>query len=115
MSHDHHNDNHGSEPKPVSFTVPLIFGIVVVFIILSFVSLGNPCPEHDCAENCSKECKEKCEKGEHGAEMKHGEGHASEATEVHEEHGTAAVAADSAKTEAAAEPAKEEKKEEAHH
>jgi hypothetical protein len=113
MSHDHHHDNHSNEPKPVAFTAPLILGIVAVFVLLAFVSLGNPCSEDDCDENCSKECKEACAKGDHSLhpnEMKHGEGHESTATEASETH--EAAASDNAK----AEPSKgEEKKEEAHH
>ena len=69
MSHDHHNNGH-QENKPVAFTTPLILGAVTVFIILLFVSLGNPCHGHDeaacCGEQkCSKECMEACEKGDH--------------------------------------------------
>ncbi|MGZ3930677.1 MAG: hypothetical protein ACXVP0_04750 [Bacteroidia bacterium] len=117
MSHDHHHDSHSNEPKPVSFTAPLILGIVTVFVLLAFVSIGNPCHERDCAENCSKECKEACEKGEHGehgTEAKQGEGHEGHEAAAAEGHGAeaAAVTADSSKTE----PAKaEEVKEEAHH
>lgn len=122
MSHDHHDHSHSNEQKPVSFTAPLILGIVAVFVLLAFVSLGNPCPDRECEENCSKECKESCKKGghggheEHAAEMKHGEGHA---TEGHEATATEAAAVTSDST-AKAEPAKEEakteeKKEEAHH
>ncbi len=63
MSNDHHNNGH-NEKKPVAFTAPLILGSITIFIILLFVSLGNPC--HGCCEGkeeCSKECKEACEKG----------------------------------------------------
>ncbi len=66
MSHDNHNNNGHSEPKSVAFTTPLILGVVAVFIILCFVSLGNPC--HGCCEEkqeCSKECMEACMKGDH--------------------------------------------------
>lgn len=64
---DHHNDHgHSSESKPVSFAVPLILGAITVFIILLFVSLGDSCcQESACAEGCSKECMEACEKGDH--------------------------------------------------
>jgi hypothetical protein len=69
MSHDSHNHNGHSENKPVSFTAPLILGAVTVFIILCFVSLGNPCRHKEmCCEDgkeCSKECMEACEKGDH--------------------------------------------------
>ncbi|MFN7910954.1 MAG: hypothetical protein ACK5QC_03965 [Bacteroidota bacterium] len=73
-SHNHHSD----EKKPVAFLAPLIFGLVIMFIILSFVSLGNPSHGHsDCAnkEDCSKEC------AESGKEGKHEETHASHASE----------------------------------
>lgn len=69
MSHDSHDNNGHQENKPVAFTTPLILGAVTVFIILLFVSLGNPCHGHDkeCCEEqkCSKECMEACEKGDH--------------------------------------------------
>jgi len=138
MSHNHDDHSH-SEPKAVSFTVPLILGAVTVFIILLFVSLGDPCHhESACAEGCSKECMEACEKGDHskhpaGMSMEechknmkgHGEAHGEcgdckEGKECahHGKHAeeTAAVetVSDSAAvpaTEHAAEPAREE----AHH
>ena len=112
MSNDHHNNGH-NEKKPVAFTVPLILGCVVVFIILCFVSLGNPCHGHsecECKENCSKECMVACEKGDHS---KHPEAVAGkeEGKEVAEEN----EAAESKEAEAAendsthkAEPVKEE-------
>ena len=81
MSHDNHDNNGHSENKPVAFTTPLILGFVAIFVILCFVSLGNPCPNKCCDEKCEKECTEKCEKG--GDEGKHEEAHG-EAT--HEEH-----------------------------
>ena len=65
MSNDHHNNGH-NENKPVAFTAQLILGAITVFIILLFVSLGNPC--HGCCEEkqeCSKECMEACMKGDH--------------------------------------------------
>ena len=74
MSHDNHNNNGHAEKKPVAFTVPLILGLVTVFVILLFLSLGNPCHGHDdCKgkEKCSKECMEACKKGDHS---KHPEG-----------------------------------------
>ena len=87
----------------MAFTAPLILGCVAVFVILLFVSIGNPCQAECCSEaECKKECAEKCEKGHEGkAEEAHGEA-------THEEHAaeTAAVV-DSTK----AEPVKEE----AHH
>lgn len=113
MSHDHHNNNGHSEKKSVAFGTPLILGIVTVFVILCFVSLGNPCHGKCCDEGeCKKECAEKCEKGHEG---KHEEAHGAA---THEEHGAHAAVADSTATTApadtthhAAEPAKEE----AHH
>ena len=113
MSHDSHNNNGHQENKPVAFTAPLILGCVAVFIILLFVSLGNPCHGHEgceCKENCSKECMEACEKGDHS---KHPEGVAGkeEGKEVGEENeaneskeGEEAEKTDSTKTE----PEKEE-------
>ncbi len=65
MSHDHNSNGH-PEKKSVAFTAPLILGAIAVFIILCFVSLGNPC--HGCCEEkqeCSKECMEACMKGDH--------------------------------------------------
>lgn len=118
MAHDHHHNGH-KENKPVAFMTPLICGLVTVFVILAFVSLGNPCHhEEKCCtgKECSKECMEKCEKGDHAEckDMEEGHGHGAEAK--HEEHhateNAAAVetpvATDSTKKE---EPAKEE----AHH
>lgn len=116
MSHDHHNHGH-SEKKSVAFGTPMILGAITVFIILCFVSLGNPSHGHskcECKEDCSKECMEACEKGDHGKHPDakgHEEGHA---TAAHEEHAAETVAtettavADSTK----AEPAKTE---ETHH
>ena len=86
MSHDSHNDNHGSEKKSVSFAAPLILGLVTMFIILLFTSLGDPCNECCCAKGCDKECTEACEKGGH--EMKAGhekEGEKEEAKEGEKE------------------------------
>ncbi len=62
------NNHHSDEKKPVAFTAPLIFGLVIMFIILSFVSLGNPCHGHsECAgkEDCSTECAKSCSDGKH--------------------------------------------------
>ena len=136
MSHDNHNNNGNGENKPVAFTAPLILGCVAVFIILLFVSLGNPCHGHgkECCEEqkCSKECMEACEKGDHskhpaGMTMEechgkmegHGEcGECKDGKECthHAKHGEEVAATDSTATAAdtthhAAEPAKEE----AHH
>lgn len=106
MSHDNHNNNGHSENKPVAFTTPLILGIVAIFVILCFVSLGNPCHNKCCEEGeCKKECAEKCEKGER--EGKHEEAKA-------EEHATETVAVETA---AVVDSTKHEEpvKEEAHH
>jgi hypothetical protein len=121
---NHHDSHHDSgTKKPVSFTVPLILGAVTVFIILLFVSLGDPCPHKECCENneeCSKECMEACEKGDHSmhpSNMKHeGEGHHPEkgATSETPEHSTEASTAPAADTTHAL-PAAEEKHEEGHH
>ena len=79
---EHSNDNH-NQPKPVSFTAPLILGLATLFIILSFVSMGDPCNECCCQEECSKECAEACEKGGH--EMKAGEAKDGEKSAVKED------------------------------
>lgn len=110
MAHHDDNHNHVATNKPVAFTVPLILGIVTVFIILLFVSLGDP-GHHECAckENCSKECMEACEKGDHSKHpegMKHEEeGHKPEGATMsnHEGHPmneSANQGADSTHTEA---------------
>ncbi|MBL7911906.1 MAG: hypothetical protein JNJ41_12685 [Bacteroidia bacterium] len=77
-SHDHH-DNHSNEPKAVSFTVPFILASVTLVLIFLFLSLCDPKKhgECECKEDCSKECMEACEKGDHS---KH------PATMGHEEH-----------------------------
>ena len=116
----HHHDDHGhghNEQKPVSFTVPLILGAVTVLIIVLLVSLGNPSHHGKCecadAAECSKECMEACEKGDHNmhpAEMKHGEGH--------DKHAEETAPVEAAKDSAAVEPTEhtaEPVKEEAHH
>ncbi len=79
MSHDHGHDNHSNEPKPVSFTVPFIMASVLLTIIFLFLSLCDPKKhgECECKEDCSKECMEACEKGDHS---KH------PVTNAHEEH-----------------------------
>ncbi|MBP7809480.1 MAG: hypothetical protein KA163_09320 [Bacteroidia bacterium] len=136
MSHDSHNNNGHQENKPVAFTTPLILGAVTVFIILLFVSLGNPCHGHDkeCCEEqkCSKECMEACEKGDHskhpagmteeqchGKKEGHGEcGECKDGKECahHAKHEEAHVAAtDSTATPADTTHHAEPVKEEAHH
>src|SRR5437868_15469699 len=116
MSHDNHNHNNHSENKPVSFTAPLILGSITVFIILLFVSLGNPCNAKCCTgEECSKECAEACEKNDHS---KHPEG-----MEAGNEHETKVEAVETENSHAAELPAdttkkattETEVKEEAHH
>lgn len=70
MSHSEHSS---SEKKPVAFTVPFILASVTVVVILLFLSLCDPKPHHskcECKEDCSKECMEACESGDHS---KHGE------------------------------------------
>jgi hypothetical protein len=115
MAHDHNHNGH-KENKPVAFMTPLICGLVAVFIILAFTSLGNPChhKEQCCTgKECSKECMEKCEKGDH-KECNEGmeEGH--EVGAKHEEHAAESTAAE---TPAVADSTKKEEpaKEEAHH
>ncbi len=127
MSHDSHNNNGHQENKPVAFTTPLILGAVTVLIILLFVSLGNPCHGHskcECKEDCSKECMEACEKGDHSkhpAEMKEGHGECGECKDGkecahHAKHEEAHVAAtDSTATAADTTHHAEPVKEEAHH
>jgi len=75
----HHHEEHETEKKPVAFTVPLIFGATIMFIILLFVSLGDPC--HGCCEDekADKCCKPGTEvkSDTHGHEA-HGENHGEE-------------------------------------
>ncbi|MBA3682086.1 MAG: hypothetical protein H0W73_13155 [Bacteroidetes bacterium] len=77
MSHDHGHDNHSNEPKPVSFTVPLILASVLLTIMFLFLSLCDPKKHGHCEEGCSEECIEACAKGDHS---KH------PVTHGHEEH-----------------------------
>jgi hypothetical protein len=65
MSNHHDNDHHSNEQKPVSFTVPFILAAVTLTVILLLVSLGDPCHGCVCDKDCSKECMEACEKGDH--------------------------------------------------
>jgi len=117
-SHHDHNDHHSSEKKPVSFTVPLIFGSVVMFIIVLFVSLGDPKHGECCCEEgtCSKECMEECEKGGHGG-GDHKAAHMGDMKEEHAHEASADTAAvNTSKPEATdTTAAKTEHKEEAHH
>lgn len=71
MGNDH--NHHSDEKKPVAFTAPLIFGLVITFVILAFASLGNPCHHHgDCS---TKECEKTShsshnESADHSTEVK---------------------------------------------
>lgn len=88
--HDHHDD-HSTEKKPVSFTVPLIFASVIVLVIVLLVNLGDS--KHECCEGgdhaqaCMKDahgkCEGKCEGECEGHGEGHGDAHHSEATEAH--------------------------------
>lgn len=63
---NHHDSHHSNEQKPVSFTVPFILATVTLVAILLLVSLDDPGHgKCECKEDCSKECMEACEKGEH--------------------------------------------------
>jgi len=74
MSNHHDDHQHSSdEKKPVAFTVPLIFALSVVFVIVLLVSLGDPKHGCECNETSSKECMEASEKGDHS--MHDAEGH----------------------------------------
>ncbi len=73
MSHSEHSSN---EKKPVAFTVPFILASVTVVVILLFLSLCDPKAQHgkcECKEDCSKECMEACEKGDHSMHKGHGD------------------------------------------
>ena len=106
--HDHH-DHHSDEKKPVSFTVPLIFGSVVVLAIVLLVSLGDP--KHggcECKEPCTEECMKKCEEGGHEKTEAHHDAAAAEAhAEVKDSTATDAHAAAPTDSAAAAKPAAE--------
>lgn len=107
----HHDDHHSSEKKPVSFTAPLILGLVTITIILLFASLGDPSNECCCKKGCDKECMEACEKGGH--HMKAQDGKEDEKEEAKEGEKELAVPTDNSH---AAEVADSTKKEEpAHH
>ena len=93
MSHDNH-DHHSEEKKPVAFTVPLILASVFIFIMVLVLSLCNPKHhgECDCNDNCSKECMEACEKGDHSMHPKEGnEEHSNSKEHVEKTDTTAAV------------------------
>lgn len=111
-----HNEEHHTESKPVSFTVPFLMASALLLIIVLFLSLCDPSKEHhgkcaDCKEDCSKECMEACERGDHSM-------HPAAAAESKEEKG---VESNEAKnTEGVADTSKsaapvETKAEEAHH
>jgi|JI10StandDraft_1071094.scaffolds.fasta_scaffold692522_2 hypothetical protein len=113
MSSNHHHDHHSEEKKPVSFTVPFILASVTLLIIVLFLSLCDPKHGHhgecECKEDCSTECMEACEKGDHSM-------HPAKAEESKEAApAEAAKPAEAAATEApAAEAPAAEHKEEAH-
>lgn len=70
---EHHHDNYPEGQKPVSFTVPFIMACSVLLIIVLLLSVCDP--KHggcECKEDCSKECVEKCEKGDHSGHDEHG-------------------------------------------
>ena len=80
MSHSEHSSN---EKKPVAFTVHFILASVTVVVILMFLSLCDPKAHHgkcECKEDCSKECMEACEKGDHSKHPQH-EAHGHKAME----------------------------------
>lgn len=84
-SHHDQHDHPVSESKPISFGVPLILGLVAMFIIVLAVSLGDPC--HCCHdEKCEAEATE-----HHGGAAAHHEA-AAEETHEHEATHTEAVA-----------------------
>lgn len=90
MSHSEHSSN---EKKPVAFTVPFILASVTVVVILMFLSLCDPKANHgkcECKEDCSKECMEACENGDH---TKHPQHENQGKHEEHQHHGAAAETA----------------------
>ncbi len=110
---NHHDDHHSNEPKPVSFTTPFILAAVALTAILLLTSIGDPCNDKCvCMENCSKECMEACEKGDHSKNPAK-EGH--EATEEKSEKAeAAAVETPEAVVPVDSAEAKKEKKEAGH-
>jgi OmpA-OmpF porin, OOP family len=71
---NHHDEHQVTEKKPVAFTVPLILSAVAILAIVLLVSLCDPKHGHghaacECKDNCSKECMEACERGEHDEYM----------------------------------------------
>ena len=107
MSSSH--EEHNTESKPVSFTVPFIMACAFIVIMLMFLSLCDPSKEHhgkckDCTENCSKECMEACEKGDHSLHPKVEAAKTEEASEAKEVNANV-LAVDSAKSAAPAEEA----------
>ena len=78
---NHHDEHQVTEKKPVAFTVPLILSAVTLLAIVLLVSLCDPKHGHghsacECKDNCSKECMEACERGEHDKYMEeHGATH----------------------------------------
>ncbi len=84
---NHHDEHQVTEKKPVAFTVPLILSAVTILAIVLLVSLCDPKHGHghaecECKDNCSKECMEACERGEHDKYMaEHGATHEMAASE----------------------------------
>lgn len=72
----HHDNHHSEEKKPVSFSTPMILGLVTLLAIVLLVSTCDK--KHGC---CEEEAK--CEQ----ADAHHGAGHDAHAvkTEAHQE------------------------------
>jgi hypothetical protein len=98
MSANNELHNHQSnEKKPVAFTVPLILASVFILIMVLFLSLCNPKHQHlaecDCKDkNCSKECMEACEKGNHSMHPTEAKQEQATSTETSEKIDSAVVA-----------------------
>ena len=65
-SHDHHDDHHSNEPKPVAFRTPLILGLVTILAIVLLVSTCDK--KHGCCEE--GKCEASCET-KHGGHGEH--------------------------------------------
>ncbi len=74
-SHDHHDDHHSSEPKPVAFRTPMILGLVTMLAIILLVSTCDK--KHGCCEE--GKCEASCEAKHSG----HDEHHDAAATTEH--------------------------------
>jgi hypothetical protein len=75
MSSNH--ENHSAEVKEVSFTTPLILGLVTVLVILAFVSIGDN--KHHGCEAKNAHGHEQPSHAEHAAAPATEAGHAEEA------------------------------------